>query len=418
MPSGAASLPAAAVSVTRTNANIDGHARKESIRNMPGHKLSRGNLLAMPARKESSYARKDGPRASVLGSARDEAPPVAGYLKNLHGHLSMYNERLVRPKRLTPLPGRCDAALPIRDAATEVPQYLADMGSFSLVVGPNNFEPVLDRDHASKPDQFMKELQVKKSTSGNNRSSTKVSMLTLGTQIRQHCRKQGVLLETFKILDRDGSGEIDKTEMKIGLHRLGFEVSCSDVDLAWPMFDLDGNGTIELDEFFAFMLEDIASTHTRVLYKDKPTLGSRYDRRIQTDRIMQKNTSIERKKRIVQKTRIAALVRCTRERLSSIWEGKDVRVEASRLFTKIDVTGDNNIDKTEFYNALELLAFHEYTDIELQLLWQMIDEDDSGEIDRNEFIDFFLNITTAGGGLHVSDRLRMPSISENHSPPR
>ena len=38
--------------------------------------------------------------------------------------------------------------------------------------------------------------------------------------------------------------------------------------------------------------------------------------------------------------------------IEHVWAGRDVAREANDLYSRIDVTGDGTVDKTEFYAAL------------------------------------------------------------------
>ena len=160
----------------------------------------------------------------------DDAPPPAGYLRNLIGPLGKYNHTFIRPKRLPPLH---------RTAGKFVNQFEASVGeNLVLVVGASNFDQIRDRDYVRKSEKLLQEVKDKKSvTSGNNRGSTKLSMIALSNEIRTSLKRRGDLRGTFQDMDTDGNGSIDQTEMHLGLHHLGINVSAQDVELMWPIFD-------------------------------------------------------------------------------------------------------------------------------------------------------------------------------------
>jgi hypothetical protein len=162
----------------------------------------------------------------------DDAPPPAGYLRNLIGPLGKYNHTFIRPKRLPPLH---------RAAGNFVNQFEASVGeNLVLVVGGSNFDQIRDhRDHVRKSEKLLQEDKDKTATSGgNNRGSTKLSrMIALSNEIRTSLKRRGDLRGTFQDMDTDGNGSIDQTEMHLGLHHLGINVSAQDVELMWPIFD-------------------------------------------------------------------------------------------------------------------------------------------------------------------------------------
>ncbi|TYZ63503.1 hypothetical protein PybrP1_010315 [[Pythium] brassicae (nom. inval.)] len=61
------------------------------------------------------------------------------------------------------------------------------------------------------------------------------------------------LVELFRELDKDGSGSVDDAELKLGMHRLGLSFRDDDIPRFIAQYDLDGTGTIELDEFVDLM---------------------------------------------------------------------------------------------------------------------------------------------------------------------
>ncbi|KAG7396604.1 NLR, CARD domain-containing protein 3 [Phytophthora boehmeriae] len=61
------------------------------------------------------------------------------------------------------------------------------------------------------------------------------------------------LEELFHELDKDDSGFIDEHELRAGMRKLGIQFRDEDVPRYVALYDLDGTGTIELDEFVELM---------------------------------------------------------------------------------------------------------------------------------------------------------------------
>jgi Ca2+-binding EF-hand superfamily protein len=98
-----------------------------------------------------------------------------------------------------------------------------------------------------------------------------------------------------------------------------------------------------------------------------------------------------RRQRIERKSQAQRLMREVRAHMRSRWRGpvdETVR-RAEALFDEIDITGDGIITQQEYYKALELAVPRAFTPEEREVLWWVIDEDGSGEIDLGEFVLFF-----------------------------
>ncbi|KAE9000080.1 hypothetical protein PR003_g19668 [Phytophthora rubi] len=61
------------------------------------------------------------------------------------------------------------------------------------------------------------------------------------------------LKELFHELDKDESGFIDESELRVGMRKLGLQFREDDVPRYVALYDLDGTGTIEMDEFVELM---------------------------------------------------------------------------------------------------------------------------------------------------------------------
>merc|ERR1712232_388057 len=59
--------------------------------------------------------------------------------------------------------------------------------------------------------------------------------------------------EAFDLFDTDGSGAIDATELKVAMQALGFEPTAKEVEKMVADIDIDGNATIEFEEFVEMM---------------------------------------------------------------------------------------------------------------------------------------------------------------------
>merc|ERR1719506_1391956 len=61
------------------------------------------------------------------------------------------------------------------------------------------------------------------------------------------------IAEAFALFDTDGSGAIDAKELKVAMQALGFEPSNDEIAKMMADIDVDGNATVELEEFIEMM---------------------------------------------------------------------------------------------------------------------------------------------------------------------
>merc|ERR1711998_604388 len=59
--------------------------------------------------------------------------------------------------------------------------------------------------------------------------------------------------EAFDLFDTDGSGAIDAKELKVAMQALGFEPTAAEIQKMVQDLDIDGNSTIEFEEFVEMM---------------------------------------------------------------------------------------------------------------------------------------------------------------------
>merc|ERR1712232_1150038 len=59
--------------------------------------------------------------------------------------------------------------------------------------------------------------------------------------------------EAFDLFDTDGSGAIDAKELKVAMQALGFEPTNQEISKLISDIDIDGNATVEFEEFLEMM---------------------------------------------------------------------------------------------------------------------------------------------------------------------
>lgn len=74
------------------------------------------------------------------------------------------------------------------------------------------------------------------------------------------------LREAFSLFDKDGSGSISMSEMKMVLLSLGVEPTDDDLREIIEEFDADNNNEIEFDEFVNIMANKFSKTDNEKMY--------------------------------------------------------------------------------------------------------------------------------------------------------
>ena len=71
------------------------------------------------------------------------------------------------------------------------------------------------------------------------------------------------LKEIFNQFDANGDRMISQTEFTVGCRELGLPISPDEVAILFPYFDDDGSGDINMDEFLAFVEQDLPPPRKR-----------------------------------------------------------------------------------------------------------------------------------------------------------
>merc|ERR1719240_2059265 len=171
---------------------------------------------------------------------------------------------------------------------------------------------------------------------GNARISTygKTPRSARSPRTRQRENLKGI----FDSIDEDRSGYLDRAELANLAERAGRHLTDRQLDDAMNHMDADGSGQVDFDEFVDWW------EHGKI----EPPQGSAAFQRI--------SEQVERKVR-------------------------DVRT----LFRKFDENCDGTVSHKEFRDGLSVQLGINLSDAEFQELMQTIDEDNSNEIDYNEF---------------------------------
>ena len=188
------------------------------------------------------------------------------------------------------------------------------------------------------------------------------------------------VIDTFRILDKDGDGTITKAEFGAALPLLGFDASRTDLtDELFKMFDSDGGGTISFDELnqklrqgaaveLAAELKAGAVGAIELKAKNKIAPGS--SRR---HLLGEQRSSVLP---VLKEVTVAGV----RESLAASYS------RVIDFFKRMDKNGDGAVTKHEFRAGLGLLGIDEsQASMEaIDALFDSFDMDGSGELTFNE----------------------------------
>ena len=181
--------------------------------------------------------------------------------------------------------------------------------------------------------------------------------------------------KVFRQLDRDGNGQLDMNELRIGLRHLGFDLNDEQFAQIVRLVDVDGDGQITLQEFQS----RITNTMEQGNYTFTPTP--------QTQATRQKyGMTMLRKDDLLWK--VASKVEAKRKHLTSV-------------FRSFDKDHDGEINYTEFREGLTQLEIY-LTDEEFYELIKKIDRSGDGFITYKEFA------TTMGATRNDSEVMDAP----------
>jgi len=147
----------------------------------------------------------------------------------------------------------------------------------------------------------------------------------------------------FRDLDADGSGTLDRTEIRDALDRVGVQLSRKELVEVMEFFGTNANGEVPYEDFVAFALKQDPAT-----------------------------------------ARIATKVRNEIERLAE----RDGRAPDYRgAFRELDDDDSGELDQDEFRSAMRNLGLR-LSSAELRQLVNLFDADGDGVVSYREFIDF------------------------------
>jgi len=168
------------------------------------------------------------------------------------------------------------------------------------------------------------------------------------------------LKQWLETVDEDGNGSIDPAELKDAMERFGAEVSKEEVDLIFPILDLDGDGSFDLEELTNFVK---AATRTNTLQQ----------------RIVDGSGA---------KAGTTTFLKCKDVlfRLLRTVPGREELAQLKSVFSLI-APGGSVVEKRALQNCIQRFDV-EFTEAETDLVFSVLDLDGDGGVDMLEFTEF------------------------------
>jgi Ca2+-binding EF-hand superfamily protein len=275
----------------------------------------------------------------------------AARLVNLRAPFDEYNGMLVRPTKKA----LNQYSVWIKDDCGDEKEMVLPARYFCVIVDHDHSE---DLDHESK-----------NAITQGNRTDVRLTLETLECQVRkalrQAMKERGQSTsELFLKFDADGSGLIDKLEFALGLKALGIAISPAEVELVWPVFDVDNSGEIDLQEFIQITSADIKSAQ----YRGGGVKEAKEKR-------MQRMSKQQRNDRITAKTNLQIVLKelaCHFRRVVNR-AAKERNVPTAGIFEEIDADGDGNgeVDRNEFMMGSSKLKM-DLDAPQMKILWPLL----------------------------------------------
>jgi Ca2+-binding EF-hand superfamily protein len=212
--------------------------------------------------------------------------------------------------------------------------------------------------------------------------------------------------KAFAHFDKDGGGEIDLAEFMVGLSDIGIELKAKQMSQIAKVFDSDGQGTIDYEEFAKFSeapsaTEAVQHTKVFVAKKQKAASKSKFSEFELVDMVQNIHKEINRLART---------------------KGKTPNFKA--VFSEMDHDGGGKVDISEFLEGLGNLGFDLSLKQAVQVA-QVFDSDGTGSIEAGEFV-AFCEVSDVAEAVRISKTLkekrkktkRVPKKPHEKKPPK
>jgi Ca2+-binding EF-hand superfamily protein len=299
-------------------------------------------------------------------------------LYGMTGQLAVYNGTKARCYHSAAVGGELSPTwhIPINNKLTlELPRkFLRELSQFDY--------PVVE---TSGWQSIMQSLEQNANTNScqaytsNNRTDVGATCASLVAQLRNVLLKRAgggkhgsntvevqQIKDLFAEMDSDHNGELDKKEFLHGCLNVGIRISPQEINLVWPLFDSDGNGTIDTDELTTFLEDQRTGRRTSTELRG-------ISRQLRKSRIANKSAYSTHLKAIAESVQASMLAIIAKEGITQ-----------EELFERLDLDCNTFLDRSEFLGGVRRLGVSLSSD-DLDVLWPALSLDADGTVSKHEW---------------------------------
>ena len=269
-----------------------------------------------------------------------------------------------------------------------------------------------DRMAADRRAELIKKREKALRTKENERKKrlTKAAMRAEAMKMLT-AKEKTAALKSFELIDVDNSGALDEEELHEAFKALGLKLKEQEVHHIFRKVDIDGDGTLDLDEFYVCIAQcKVDAKHASVLRE----LGNA-------------TNSVDAREALYEKRQKAKLVKLKEQEAAAAKAA--MRAETRKKFTPaqlrklkaqfdlIDVDKGGDLDETEICDMFRAMGIEigkkkGVPKREIRKLIKEIDEDETGTVDFDEFLVLFQKIMAARKGFLAVARQRADAASK------
>jgi calmodulin len=211
-------------------------------------------------------------------------------------------------------------------------------------------------------------------------------------------------VKLFKEVDTDGGGTLSRDEVVELGEKLGLYFHGTELDEAMAAMDEDGSGEVDFHEFYEWWVErkqspdyEIRAEAVRV-FKQVDTDGSgtlTVEEVAEMGKLMDFHFTKSELSRAMGEMDEDGSGEIDFKEFYEWWAARkqrgdqELHNEAARMFEEVDTDGGGTLSQEEVQHLGEKLGFH-FSEVELAQAMGEMDEDGSGEVDFQEFYEWYV----------------------------
>ena len=216
--------------------------------------------------------------------------------------------------------------------------------------------------------------------------------------------------QTFSIIDGDDDGALDEDELKSAFEALGIKMKKKEVRTLFRAVDIDGDGSLDLDEYIVCVSQ----------CKKNSKYAKKFAKLAEAASNLANNTKakakLARKKELQsQKRQKEIQIQSDRAAFRAATRKKFPKTQLSRLqvqFNSVDADGSGELDEGELMDLFEAMDI-QASKKNVRKIIHDIDDDDSGTLDFDEFLSLYNTIQIANSGFMAQARSKIEKAALN-----